>query len=66
MSRLWLSLGLVHLFASIGVFVEQVVHYGIWWEWDEFFHHEDFIAILFYASIIFLAVALVNHTRRAK
>ena len=65
MKKLWLSLGLINLMAAAGVFIEQVVRYGIWWEWGEFIHHETFIGLFLYAGIFLLTVALVNHPRSA-
>jgi uncharacterized membrane protein len=66
MRKLWLCLGLIHLAVAVGIFVDQVVVYGIWWEWDEFIHHESFIGILFYAAVMLFIVALVQQNRRTK
>ena len=66
MIKLWLSLGLINLLIAVGIYFDQVLRFGVWWEWDEFFHHETFVAIFFYATLIFLTVALVKHIRNLK
>lgn len=66
MTKLWLSLGLTDLLIVVGIYLDQRLRFGVWWEWEEFFHHETFIGIFFYASLIFLTVALVEHIRKSK
>lgn len=66
MTKLWLSLGLIDLLIVVGVYVDQRLRFRVWWEWENFFHHETFIGIFFYASLIFLTVALVEHIRNLK
>ena len=63
MKKLLFYLGLIHLLAAIGIFVDQVVRFGIWWEWEDIFHHETYIILLLYATLIFLIVALVEYIR---
>ena len=63
MTKLWLYLGLVHLLVAVGIFVDQRVRFSIWWESEEFFHHETFIGLFFYTTLILLIVALVEHFR---
>jgi len=65
-TKLWLSLGLINLLVAVGIYVDQILRFGIWWEWDEFSHHETFIGIFFYATLIFLTVASVEHIRNRK
>jgi len=66
MTRLWLTLGLINLLAAIGVFINQILRFNVWWERDEFLHHETFIVTLFYAGIILLIVTLVDHSKDIK
>ena len=66
MTKLWLSLGLIDLFITFGICIDQGLRFGIWWEWEEFLHHETFIGIFFYSTVIFLTVALVEHRRNLK
>ena len=66
MTKLWLSLGLIDLLIVVGIYLDQRLRFGVWWEWENFFHHETFIGIFFYASLIFLTVALVEHIRKPK
>ena len=66
MTKLWLFLGLIDLLIVVGIYLDQKLRFGVWWEWENFFHHETFIGIFFYASLIFLTVALVEHIRKPK
>jgi hypothetical protein len=66
MTKLWLSLGLINLLAATAIFLDQLLRFNVWWELDEFFHHETFIGICFYAAIILLIVALVEHIRNLR
>ncbi len=66
MTKLWLSLGLIDLLVVVGIVVDQKVRFGIWWEWEDFLHHETYAGIFFYAALIFLIVALVEHMRNLK
>jgi len=66
MTKLWLSLGLINLLAAAGIFIDQILRFNIWWEWDELYHHEPFILIFFYAALILLIVALVEHIRNLR
>ena len=66
MTKLWLSLGLVNLLAAAGIFIDQILRFSIWWEWDELYHHEPFILTCFYAALILLIVALVEYIRNSK
>jgi hypothetical protein len=66
MTKLWLILGLVNLLAAAAIFIDQVVRFNVWWEWDELFHHEPFFAICFYAALILFIVALVEYIRNLK
>jgi hypothetical protein len=50
---------------AIGIFVDQRLRFSVWWEWEEFIHHEIFIGIFFYATFIFLTAALVQHKRNS-
>ena len=66
MIKLCLSLGLINLLAAVCIYVDQGLRFGVWWEWDEFFHHETFVGIFFYAALIFLTVVLVERIRNLK
>ena len=66
MVKLWLSLGLIDFLVAIGIFVDQRLRFSIWWEWEDFFHHETYIGIFLYATLVFLAVALVEHIRNLR
>ena len=66
MSKLWLSLGLIDLVVAIGIFIDQRVRFGIWWEWEDFLHHEVYIGIFVCAALILLKVALVERIRNLK
>ncbi len=66
MIKLWLSLGLINLLIAVGIYFDQVLRFDVWWEWEDFFHHETFIGIFLYATLIFLTVALVKHIRNLK
>ena len=66
MKKLWLYLGLINLLIAIGIFFDQVLRFGVWWEWDEFLHHETFIGIFLYAALVFLTVSLVKNIRKPK
>ena len=66
MTKLWLSLGIIDLLVVVGIVVDQKVRFGIWWEWEDFLHHEVYVGIFFYAALIFLIVALVEHRRNLK
>jgi uncharacterized membrane protein len=63
MTKLWLSLGIIDLLVVVGIVVDQKVRFGIWWEWEDFLHHEVYVGIFFYASVIFLIVALIEHRK---
>ena len=66
MTRLWFSLGLINLLVTIGIILDQGLRFGIWWEWDEFLHHETFISIFLFATLIFITVALAERMRKVK
>ncbi len=66
MTKLWLSLGLIDLFVVVGIYVDQSLRLGAVWEWEQFLHHETFVGIFFYATLIFLTVALVEHIRKRR
>jgi len=66
MIKLWLSLGLINLLIAVVIYIDQVLRFGVWWEWDEFFHHEAFIGIFLYATLILFTMALIKHTRNLK
>ena len=66
MTKLWLSLGLINLLAAAGIFIDQILRFNIWWEWDELYHHEPIIGICSYAALILLIVALVEYIRNLK
>jgi hypothetical protein len=71
MTKLWLSLGFIDLIVVIGIVVigivvDQKVRFGLWWEWEDFLHHEVYVGIFFYATLIFLSVALVENIRNRK
>ena len=60
MVKLWLSKGILSLLIALGILIDQGLRYGVWWEWEDFLHHETFISIFFYASIVLMTVALVE------
>ncbi len=66
MTKLWLSLGLIDLLVASGIYLDQRLRLSARWNWEQFFHHETFIGIFFYATLIFLTVALVEHVRNLK
>lgn len=66
MTKLWMSLGLINLFVTIGIFADQGLRYGIWWEWEEFLHHETFVSIFLCATLIFIIVALIEHKQKLR
>ena len=66
MTKLWMSLGLVNLLVAAGIFINQILRYNIWWEWEEIYHHEPFILMCFYAALILLIVALVEYIRNLR
>jgi len=66
MTKLWFSLGLINLIATIGIILDQGLRFGIWWEWDEFLHHETFIGIFLFATLIFVTVTLAERVRKIK
>jgi uncharacterized membrane protein len=66
MTKLWLSLGLINLVAAAAIFIDQILRFNVWWEWEEFFHHETFVGICSYAALILLIVALVEYIKNLK
>ena len=66
MSKLWLSLGLTSLLAAIGIILDQRLRFGVWWEWEDFLHHENFSGIFICMALILFTVSLVGHSRKPK
>ena len=66
MSKLWLSLGLISLLAAIGIILDQGLRFGVWWEWEDFLHHENFSGIFICIALILVMVSLVEHSRKQK
>jgi len=66
MTKLWFSLGLINLIATIAIILDQGLRFGIWWEWDEFLHHETFVGIFLFATLIFITVTLAERVRKVK
>ncbi len=66
MTKLWLSLGLINLIVSVAILFDQKLRFNVWWEWNEFLHHEVFIGIFSYAAFVLIIVALVEYIRNLK
>ena len=64
MSKLWILLGVISGLAALAIFLDQVLRFDVWWEWDEFLHHETFIGMFLTAALVFTTVARVEKRRR--
>ena len=60
MARLWFYLRLIILLVPIGFLVDQKVRYGIWWEWEDFLHHETIIGVFVFASLLLFLVSVID------
>ncbi len=60
MPKLWLVIGIVSILTSIGIYLDQELRLNASWSWDQFLHHETFIAIAGILGIALLFVALFD------
>jgi hypothetical protein len=64
MSKLWLSLGIISLLGTAAIVLDQGLRFSVWWEWEDFIHHETFSGILLCIALVFIIVALVENLRK--
>ena len=60
MPKLWLSIGIISILTSIGIYLDQELRLNASWSWDQFLHHETFIAIAGILGIVLMLVALFD------
>jgi len=61
MPKLWLTIGIISILTSVGIYLDQELRLNASWSWDQFLHHETFIAIAGILGIVLLLVALFDH-----
>jgi hypothetical protein len=59
-AKAWAMLGLVNLLAALGIFVHQYLRYKEIWNWQQFLHHETFMALFGGIGLVLLYVAVVS------
>lgn len=63
MIKLWLSLSVVSLVIGIALYFDQELRLHASWSWEQFLHHESFIAIAGCIGIVLLVVALLENRK---
>ena len=60
MTKRRLTLGLISLLVGIALYFDQELRLHATWSWEQFLHHESFIAIAGSVGIVLLLVAIVD------
>ncbi|UCH42526.1 MAG: hypothetical protein JSW16_06875 [Dehalococcoidales bacterium] len=63
MIKLWLILSAVSLLVGVALYFDQELRLHASWSWEQFLHHESFIAIAGCIGIVLLAVALIENRK---
>ena len=66
MPKLWFFIGLISLLVGLALYLDQEIRLHASWSWDQFLHHESFIAIAGSIGIVLLVVAVFDYMGRKK
>ena len=66
MTKVWLTLGLISLLAGIGLYFDQELRLHASWSWEQFLHHESFIAIAGSVGTVLVLVALADYLTKKR
>ena len=66
MTKLWAILGALLLLAGLGLYLDQWIRYGVHWDWEQFLHHESFIALAGGIGLVLLIVAMFDSVKNKR